>query len=227
MIKCIKSLKEYQYILSFDLAKKITGYSLLDIQNNKVVLAGMINTAECKDDFVWDYYYNQILAVLDHCLIEIGRENEDLLFVTKERLPNQNGKFSTIDTLQSLAQVHAIFDLAVYHKGLEVYDYEGIHSVSVKAYFKSLLNIDKPQKEDIAEHIRKVYKDFDFSEYSLDVTDSLAVSMTLIGKKYNNDIAEEVKILKKELKNTKSNNKIEKIKNKIILLEGLKYDNNK
>lgn len=222
MIKFTKSIREYQYVLSFDLAKRLTGYSLLDIKNDKVILVGTIDTGECKEEFIWDYFYNQISQVVDHCLFEIGREKEGLLFVTKEKLPNQNGRFSTIETLQSLAQTHVIFDLAIYHKGIEIYDYDGIHSVSVKAYFKSLLDIEKPQKEDIAKFIKQKYNDFDFSKYSLDVTDSIAVSLTLINRKYNNDITEEIKILRKEVKSAKSNNKIEKIENKILLLESFK-----
>ena len=219
MIKFNKKITDYQYVLSFDIAKHITGYSLLDIYNNKIICAGIIDTKKSKLDFVWDYFYNSIYDVINKCSSIICDSN---LFIVKERLPNQNGKFSTIDTLQGLAQAHSIFDLAVHRSGHQYYDYDGDHSASVKSYFKTLTGLEKPQKEDISEYIKKKYSDFDFEEYPLDVTDSIAVSITLLEKKYNNDIDEKIKMINKEIKKSKLKSKIDKLNEEIVFLKNLK-----
>ena len=219
MIKFNKKITDYQYVLSFDIAKHITGYSLLDIYNNKIIYAGIIDTKKSKLDFIWDYFYNSIYDVINKCSSIICDSN---LFIVKERLPNQNGKFSTIDTLQGLAQAHSIFDLAVHRSGHQFYDYDGVHSASVKSYFKTLTGLEKPQKEDISEYIKKKYSDFDFEEYPLDVTDSIAVSITLLEKKYNNDIDEKIKMINKEIKKSKLKSKIDKLNEEIVFLKNLK-----
>ena len=222
MVKFCSPLTNYGYILSFDLAKRISGYSLLDIRNHNVIAAGVIDTSKCKDDFIWSYFYNSVLDVISKCVKTINELDGCNLFITKEKLPNQNGKFSTIETLQGLAQAHAIFDLAVTHSGVDVYDYAGVHSVSVKAYFKLLTKLDKPQKEDIANYIKNKYNSFDFDMYPLDVTDSIAVALTLIYKKWDADLSEEIKAKKKALKNLKLKHRINEVVSEIELLEGLK-----
>ena len=144
------------------------------------------------------------------------------ILITKEKLPNQNGRFSTIDTLQGLAQAHSIFDLAAYNSGIDVYDYDGVHAISVKSYFKTLTNIDKPQKEDISNYIQNQYPDIDLSEYTLDVTDSVAVALTLYNKKYNADITEKIKEYKKKIKTLKMQHAKDKIQEQINALEKIK-----
>lgn len=222
MIKFSKKLSQYSYVLAFDLAKHLSGYSLIDINNNKVLLAGVIDTEKAHNEFVWDYFYNQVINVMEKCLNKIGANNAGSVFITKERLPNQNGRFSTILTLQGLAQAHAVFDLAATHSGIDIYDYDGVHSTSVKAYFKTLTGIDKPQKEDIAKYIQDKFNDFNFKDYSLDVTDSVAVALTLINKKWNVDITEKIKEIKKEIRDAKSQTKVNKLSENIKFLEGLK-----
>ena len=64
-------------------------------------------------------------------------------------------------------------------------------AVSVKAIDSFIMNAG--ELKDI---------DFDFSQYPFDVTDSLGVTLTLIGKKWNSDIVEKIRELKKEQKNT-------------------------
>ena len=222
MIKYRQNINEFQYVLSFDLAKRVSGYTLWDFKNDEVLDAGIIDTHLAPQDFIWGYFYDKIIEIINECINKIGQNKRALLFLTKEKLPNQNGPHSTIETLQGLAQAHAIFDLAVNHSGVEVYDYEGVHSVSVKAYFKTLiLNTDKPQKEDIGVSIKARFDKFDFDNFPLDVTDSLAVAMTLIEKKYKADIGEEKRRLKKELKAAKSAIKQSRIKEQIVFLDTL------
>ena len=96
-----------------------------------------------------------------------------------------------------------------------------MHSISVRAYFKTLLGgVEKPQKEDVANYLKGRLKDFNFDEYPLDVTDSLAVAVTLVEKKANADINERIKELKKELKNAKSAGKQDRLEKEIQKLQG-------
>ena len=225
MIKFQKPLSDYKYILSFDLAKKVSGYSLLDLQKNEILLAGIIDTGKMSsNDFIWDYFYCQVTRIIDRCLEKIGENNRDALLVTKEQLPIQNGRFSTISTLQSLAQVHAVFDLAVFQSDVAVYDDLGVHSVAVKAYFKKVLNIATPQKEDIAKYVYQKYKSYDFSNLPLDVTDSIGVTLTLVNKKWNSDIQTEITGLKREIKSAKAQNKKNRLQEEIKRLDSLRSD---
>ena len=224
-IKFKKSLSDYKYLLSFDLAKKISGWSLWDFKNDEILLTGIIDTGKMSAlDMVWNYFSGQISSVVNRCLDRIPNADANLLLITKEQLPVQNGKFSTIATLQSLAQVHAVFDLTIFQLGVDTYDDLGIHSVAVKAYFRKLLDIQSPQKEDIANWIYQKYKTYNFSELPFDVTDSLGVGITLINKKWNADIQSEITQIKKEIKGAKAPSKITRLKEEIERLQSLKSE---
>lgn len=224
-IKFNKPLSNYKYLLAFDLAKKLTGWSFLDFKNDKILLAGVIDTSKMRQtDMIWAYFSEQVSNVVNRCLDKIEGYDLCSILVTKEQLPVQNGKFSTIATLQSLAQVHAVFDLTIFQLGLDTYDDVGVHSVAVKAYFRKILDIQSPQKEDIAKYIYQKYNTYDFSDCSLDVTDSLGVSLTLLNKKWNSDIQSEITKKKKELKSAKSSNKIAKLQSEIEQLQSLRLE---
>ena len=207
-IKYNKNLSNYNYVLSFDLAKQKTGWALVDIKSNKIEKFGMVILNQ-KADSVWLDIYDKIIVVLndikEHCQISGKR-----FFVLKEKLPNQAGKFTTIASLQSLAQVHAIWELACEKTGVDVYDFQGVHSVSVKAFFKKRYGIEKPQKEDIARLICENYC-FNIGENPLDITYAIACVQTLVEHKWNQDIIDKTKELKKEQKKYKSDKKIEEI----------------
>ena len=83
MLKFNQKITDYQYILSFDIAKHISGYSLTDIVNNKVICAGIIDTKKSKSDFIWDYFYTTILEIINSCA---DRAPDGKLLITKERL---------------------------------------------------------------------------------------------------------------------------------------------
>lgn len=220
MIKFNKNIKDFNYVLSFDLAKHNTGYSLLDISNNRIILTGMIVGDETKENF-WYGLYEEF----EHLLLELSSKfDRKKIFIVKEKLPTQNGRFSTISTLQALAQVHAILDVVCGNCNYEVYDYDGVHSVSVKTYFKEITEIEKPTKEDIANKISLLYPTYDFKNAQLDITDSLAVSITLINKKWDKDITEEIKRINKEIKKYKSEKKKQELLLYIDKLNKLKIN---
>lgn len=113
--------------------------------------------------------------------------------------------------MQELAKVHAIFDLVVLLEEVDYYDLDGIHSVSVKNFFKKITNIEKPSKEDIQKVLLDRITCPFVENFSLDASDSLAVSVTLINSKWNKDIEEEQKELKKQIKKFKSDKKISEL----------------
>lgn len=130
------------------------------------------------------------------------------IMVIQEREPQQCGKFTTAATLCGLARAHAILHLAVQMtEGVELYDEDGIHSTSVKSLFKTDKN-PKPQKEDIRAALVALY-DLDDSLLTDDISDAIAVVHTLLTKKWNADIDEQIKTLKKEMKKLKATRAIE------------------
>ena len=218
MVKYNYDLSNYDYVLSFDLAKQKTGWALVNIKSNRVEMSGIIILNE-KVDSVWLDIYDKIVVVLDdvkkHC-----QNLEKKFFVLKEKLPNQAGRFTTIASLQGLAQVHAIWELACEKSEVEVYDFDGVHSVSVKAFFKRRYEVEKPQKEDIAKLVCENYC-FNIGDSPLDITDAIACVQTLVEYKWNEDIKDKIKELKKEQKSYKTDKKKNQIAEEIQRLERL------
>lgn len=218
MVKYNYDLSNYDYVLSFDLAKQKTGWALVDIKSNRIEDFGMIILDE-KADSVWLNIYDKIAAVLENAKRYCSKL-EKRFFVLKEKLPNQAGKFTTIASLQGLAQVHAIWELACDKSEVEIYDFDGVHSVSVKAFFKRKYEVEKPQKEDIAKLVCENYC-FDIGDNPLDITDAIACVQTLVEHKWNEDIKDKIKELKKEQKNYKTEKKKNQIAEEIQRLERL------
>lgn len=218
MVKYNYNLSNYDYILSFDLAKQKTGWALVDIKSNRIENFGMIILDE-KANSVWLNIYDKIVVILEdtkkYCQ-NLGKR----FFVLKEKLPNQAGKFTTIASLQGLAQVHAIWELACEKSEVEIYDFDGVHSVSVKAFYKRKYEVEKPQKEDIAKLVCENYC-FDIGDSPLDITDAIACAQTLTEYKWNEDIKDKIKELKKEQKNYKTDKKKNQIAEEIQRLERL------
>lgn len=214
IVKFNKSIHDYRYILAFDIAKHQTGWALIDLENINIVSYGTIVTEQGNE---WADFYAKAKAVMDLVRDGVGGQ----FFIIKERLPNQAGRFSTIATLQGLAGAHAIFDLVCAHSNVDVYDCDGIHSISVKSYFKSLTEKDKPDKADVADavkHITAYYGEFE----NYDITDAAACAIALINKKWNADIAQKIKDLKSEQKKYKTEKKRLEVQSEIDRISELK-----
>lgn len=208
-------MKDFDYILSFDLAKRLTGWSLYCLKDNSVVEAGMISSVDFKEESFWNDYFVEICHILAYIKGKYGPNGKKIV-VTKEKMPLQNGPRSTANALLALAMCHSIFDCAVFRSQIPVYDTEGVPAVSEKAFFSNIakeknLEISKITKEDIQKIISETTTGLDLNEFSLDVSDSVAVSMTLFYWKEERDIKEKIKELKKEQKKFKSEKKKEEI----------------
>lgn len=223
-VKFNKRLEEYDYILSFDLAKHITGYSLMEIETNKILVSGLVET-DSSNGTPWKEFYDKVKETIVFLREKYGNN----FFVLKERLPNQNGPRSSIAALQELAKVHAIFDLLVDQMYLDYYDFLGVSSVSEKAIVRSYTGIEKPTKDDVFNFVVSVCPNFEpilINEkkkiYDTNTSDSIMVSLTLILKKWNSDIEAEIKELRKKTKLYKRERDVSLAEEKIGYLQNLK-----
>ena len=218
MLKFRHRIQDYRYVLSFDLAKQNTGWALVDIVDSRVAKCGMV-TLDDKADSPWTDIYDKIESVIKD-VKELCQKTNNRFFVLKEKPPNQAGRFTTIASLQGLAQAHAIWELACEKCGVEVYDYEGVHAVSVKAFFKRTYGVEKPQKEDISKFVCERYG-FDLGGRPLDITDAIACVQTLVEYKWDADIKDKIKELKKEQKKYKTDKKKNEIAEEILRISEL------
>lgn len=196
-IKYNYALTSLDYILAFDLALYKTGASLYDIKNQKIIRVDKIEVPKNVEHPVIELY-----NLLTKYFEEINTKYGNKVMVVQEAMPQQAGKFTTVATLQGLAKAHAVLELCVDHSGLMFYDEKGIHSISVKAIFRTEEN-QKPSKIDIK---NKVCEYYNLKRESLtdDQSDSIALIYTLVNKKWNADIDTRVKELKKEIKSLKA-----------------------
>lgn len=219
--KFFKKIDEYDYIISFDLALHKTGVSVYSISKKTIIDYKEIEAVGDGDSILYDLY-NKIQSYI----INFVAYDETEILIIKESLPVQCGKFTTIKTLQQLAKAHAVLGLAIEdlmekYKNTNIIQYDdiGIHSVSVKALF-STEKCKKPTKKDVRKKVVELYHLND-TLLTDDISDSIAIIYTLLNKKWNQDIKNEIKNKKKEIKNLKLNYAIENKKKEIEHLESL------
>lgn len=246
MLKFSGSLRDYPFVLSFDLAKNVAGWSLVDTRDNTytVLDCDIIDMSKYSKEDFWLEYKKRLIDVFVRTRYELHTRGFDdaVILVTKEKLPSQAGVTSTIATLQALAKVHAVFELALdemiardplrtlflpYDKtcpcGVEHKETEnGVHAASVKALFRKIIGIDKPTKQDIREAVSKICRGKDVSSLKEDISDSIAVTITLKEVKFNADIDEERKALRKKIRSLKSENAKVPYAEELKRLESLK-----
>ena len=98
-----------------------------------------------------------------------------------------------------------------------------MHSVSVKAYVKNKYGVEKPQKRDVFDCMLDEFPNWDpVDQFDYDVSDSIAVAATLLGKKWNQDIDDKIKEIKKEIKTLKMESRINVLKEEIERLLEMK-----
>lgn len=202
MVKFNRPLSDFDAIVGIDLASQKTGitvYSLSLGEFTEFIPVTITNSGEDRELRL----FLRLKKVLQKIVDKYGE-----ILVIEERCPNQAGIHSTVQTLQALMGAHWIMRLAVsVTDKAEKYDENGIHSTSVKPLFKSE-NCPKPQKSDIRKALVKMYH-LDDTLLTDDISDAVAVVHTLLHKKWNSDIDEQIKELKKEIKKLKAKNAIE------------------
>lgn len=219
-IKFKNSIKEYKYLVMFDLASKISGVCVFDIQNRRPLFTEVIKvTHKCSPfvlelhDLINDFFYN--------LYAKHGIKLEDCL-VSKEMPPSQAGRMTTIQTLNALAKSHGILDLYCALRQIDVYDYVGVAPITTHSYFKKIKGLDskyKVEKEDIRDYVSELYG---ISGLTLDESDAVFLAKTLIESKWNSDLAEQIREVKRHRKTLKAAHAINACDSEINRLEGLK-----
>lgn len=217
-----KTLREFEYLMCFDLAKFETGISIIDIKD--LTCPHIKDIHQISIDKNVEEPYSEFYDKLN-LYFEFLKENIPLekVLVIREKQPSGHGATTTIATLQALAGVHAILDIMVHRYNICEYE-DGIHASSVKAWAREVLNLEKPQKIDIKNYLVEKYPELlGWPKITLDITDSIALAECLINRKWNGDIKELIKEKKKKIKELKLQlakdkvqQSIEELQNKLL-----------
>ena len=212
-------LNTYKYLVMFDLASKITGVCLWDLQSHKPIQTEVIKVdtsaglpvASLYDAL--DGYFNAISQIVPL----------ESVLVYKEAMPTQlRGGSSTVQTFIALARSHAVLDLYLDQHNIDSYDTIGVYPASTHAYFKHLKglgNADKVDKQMVNEYVRQQY---DLPALTLDESDAVFLAETFVRSKWNRDIDELVREVKRHKKTLKASHAINECDNKIGILLSLK-----
>lgn len=214
--KYLCELNQFTHIVGIDLATYKTGTCVYDTQNKKFCEGKELVVEKDSSQKNLDLYF-----LLTDFLKGVTKKYGNKILVTKESCPKQNGPFTTVNTLQSLAGSHAILDVVLgLNTGCMPYDEVGVHSISVKTFFRSEA-LPKPQKGDIRKELVAMYN-LDDTKLTDNITDSMGVVHVLVYRKWNNDIDAQIKELKKEIKKLKTPKAIDLRKEEIEKLTRLK-----
>lgn len=206
--RLIEDLTNIRYIIGLDPSLSCTGWSVLDLENMEVVEHGYFQTKS-----------NEKMGIR---LRKVYTSFKDIKkkypnsHIIKEKLPAQAGKFTTIQTLQGLAACHGV--ISMYYPSVD-----DIHSLSIKSVVRKYLSLDgkdKISKEQVRDVMNEIYN---LDIKNLDTSDSCAVIHTFLIK-YNNQIDDDIKKLKKKIKSLKTQNAIVGNIDKINELEKRKVD---
>lgn len=217
-------IEDYKFIIAFDLATFTTGYSVFDIENKSFVEFGKVqikNSSNSKQKELFD----ELNKIFDKYISELFNTPESYydgetkrILILKEALPMQFGKFTTIQTIKSLAKSHSILDLICQQKTMvDIFNEDGIFPVSVRASFSTKEN-RYPQKEDVLKKINNFYG-LTLDEKNLDITDSMALTYALFDRLWNNSKKEKIKDIRKHIKTLKAPHVIKKCEDEIKILE--------
>lgn len=220
MIKLSKNIKEFKYLLTFDLASKNTGVCLFNLKENKPERVFMLRTKNKDKNFVLELY--NLINDLFNNIYNLGIKKEEI-FVSKEAMPSQlRGGSSTVQTFIALAKSHAVLDLYLDKNEINVYDYVGIYPATTHAYLKKVLNLDSKASVDKNDIQKYIYDTFNFQTDTLDESDAVFLAITLINSKWNKDIDEEIKEVKRHKRTLKLEKAIRDCDERINFLENLK-----
>jgi hypothetical protein len=198
------------HILMFDLASHITGWCLYDSVRGIPLRHGLIVVD--RDGPNPDYDLKEQLKKT------ISSVQSDDLIVSTEAMPTQlRGGSSTIKTFIAMAQAHADLSIACAEAGVRMYDRIGVYPASTHAYLRRLLGKDmnfKPDKDDIRSYCCNLWQ-LDEKAISYDESDAMFLAKTLIDVKWDKDIDEKIRDLKRHRKELKEPSAIAKIDKEI------------
>ena len=220
-IKCKKPLRCYDYLLMFDLASKNTGVSLWDLKEKRPIEVFQITTSDNEVTHVYELY--EKIEKLLYCICVKYSTDFSKILISKEAMPVQlRTRASTVQTFVALARSHATLDLFAEIHWIAVYDYVGIYPVSWQAYFKRINGLDSKHlvsKEEVQKYLVDKYG-LEFK--TLDESDATFLGETFLNSKWNKDIDEEIRAIKREKKELKAPHAIALRDQRIEFLEKIK-----
>ena len=222
-VKFKKNIKDFKYLLMFDLASKNSGVCLWDLAKNEPVLT---DTLKVKGELELPAaeLLKLIIEFINDLVLKIGGFSVDDILVVKEAMPTQlRGGSSTVQTFIALARSHCTLDTVLYQNKMPTYDYTGIYPSTWHSYFKKIKNLskdDKVTKELVHEYVINKYH---LSEdISLDETDAVFMCEAFLAVKWNNDLKERILEVKRHRKTLKAPHAIKFCDEEIERLSGLK-----
>lgn len=221
-IKAQHSLDEYRYIVMFDLASHVSGICIWDLVKNAPIETDVIKITGTKYELQIAELYEQLDSFFQNLKYKGIKLSQVLVY--KEAMPSQlHGGNSTVQTFLSLSKSHAILDLYTYQHNIAIYDYIGVYPVSTHSYLRKLNNWDnkrKIEKQDTKDFIIKTYNNL--PELTFDEADAVFLAKTFIEIKWNKDLDEEIKAVKRHAKELKSEKGVNTCLDEIKRLESLK-----
>ncbi|MEN6638039.1 MAG: hypothetical protein ABFC95_02440 [Smithella sp.] len=197
-------------ILMFDLASHITGWCLYDVAAGSPIAHGVITIDRGGDNP--DYDLKEALRKT------MASFHDGDLLVSTEAMPTQlHSGASTIKVFIAMAQAHADLAIACAEAGLPMYDRVGVYPASTHAYLRRLLGKDmsfKPSKDDIRFYCCDLWH-LNIESVSYDESDAMFLAKTLVDVKWDKDIDERIKDLKRHRKGLKEPSAIAKIDKEI------------
>lgn len=219
VIKCKKSLDEYDYLIMFDLASHNTGVCLWNLKANKPENTFTVVSNKVDGNFVFDLYQQ-----LENLFQSIQNKGISLtnIFVSKEAMPVQlRGGSSTVQTFIALAKAHAILDLFLEQHDIDTYDYVGVYPASTHAYLKKVLGLDSKASVDKKDIKKYIYDNYGLDTQTFDESDAVFLAQTLINSKWNKDIEEKIKDIKRHKKTLKMTKAIQDCDDQISSLQSM------
>ena len=224
IVKFHKNLKEFKYILMFDLASHNTGVCLWNIKDARPVLTETIVTNK-NVELPASELLDNLKAFCNKLVVKYGVNMLQDVLVVKEAMPTQlRGGSSTVQTFIALARSHCVLDTLMFGNMIPMYDYVGIYPITWHNLFKQENNLDKNDKitkELIHEYvIEHFHLDKDIG---LDESDAVYLCHAFVSKKWNNDLSERIREIKRHRKTLKAAHAIKYCDEEIRRLESLKF----
>lgn len=223
MVKFQKRLDSFKYIIMFDLASHNTGVCLWDINQAKPLLTETLTT-NTHTELPASSLLDNIRIFFQKLITKYGINLLQDVLVVKEAMPTQlHGGSSTVQTFIALARSHCVLDTILYGNKIPTYDYTGVYPITWHNLFKQVAGLDKDAKI-----TKELVRDYVVEQYhleqdiGLDESDAVFLCYAFVNKKWDNDLAEQIREVKRHRKTLKAPHAIKSCDEEICRLEGLK-----
>lgn len=222
--KFSKKLSQYKYLIMFDLASKVSGVCVWDLEEKKPAFTSVIKVPDAEENKA-AYLMAELRGFLVHFNDRLGSGWIGKTLIARELCPMQQGKFTTAKTLIALGKAHAVLDCFIAEQSVDYYDLEGVAPATTHAYFRKLKGLpagEKVEKEDVRDYLVAEYG-ID-SKTTLDESDAIFLSKTFQDVFWDKELEGEIKEKKRHMKALKAPVAIRRVQDEIDRLKALKTD---